>query len=199
MNRIPRSRTISVCITGLTTLVALFLLVDRGGLIAVGTLILGIALLGKLWLKPSRLDPALSVGLAAIPALTWVATFYYVISTWETGEVVELAIDTGGGIHTARVWVLDIGAHPTIYYDAEPEVAQSLLAGTPLQFTRAGEVSTRIPDAVRAELLPEEQAKRVFEAMEAKYGERVSAADIYYLMLGRPGDRVAVVASLAGA
>jgi hypothetical protein len=191
-----KSRRIAVFIAGLTTVVALILLVDRGGLIAWGALFIGVALLAKIWLKPSKLDPVLSVGLATIPVLAWVGTLYYVISTWESGEVVELAIDTGNGAHTARLWVLDIGAYPLVYYDAEPEVAKSLLAGKPLQFTRAGEVSTRIPKATQVDALPEDEANLILEAMGTKYGDRNSAAEIYYSMLGRSRDRVAVVANL---
>jgi hypothetical protein len=193
---ILNSRSVAVFIAALTAVIAVILLIDRGGLIACGTLAIGIALLAKIWLKPSDHDLALSIGMVTIPVLAWVGTFYYVISTWETGEVVELYIDTDSGDHTARVWVLDIGTYPLVYYDAESEVAKSLLAGKPLQLTRAGEVSTRIPKATRIDVLPEAESNLIFEAMENKYGDRVGAADIYYLMLGRSRDRVAVVAKL---
>lgn len=191
-----KSRRIAFLIAGLTTVAALMLVVDRSGLIAWGTFLIGVALLAKIWLRPSGRDVGLSVGLAVIPVLGWIGTFYYVIATWESGEVVELTIDTGNGTHTARVWVLDVRGYPVVYYDAEREVANALLAGRPLQFTRAGEVSTRIPSATRIEALPEDEANLILEAMGAKYGERMAAADIYYLMLGRSRDRVAVVADL---
>lgn len=192
----PGSRPMALLIAGTITVAALLLAIDRSGLIAWATLVFGIALLIKIWLKPSRSDPGLGLGLAAVATLAWAGTFHYVISTWESGEVVELAIDTDSGTHTARVWALDMGEDPVIYYDAGEEAAESLLAGRPLQITRGGEVSTRIPDAKRVEELPEAEANRVFEAMVAKYGDRVDAADIYYLMLGRAGDRIAVVARL---
>jgi len=70
------------------------------------------------------------------------------------------------------------------------------LAGEPLRLTRAEDVSIRIPIATRVEALDQEQTKRIFEAMGAKYGDRMGAADVYYLMLGRSRDRIAVVASL---
>jgi hypothetical protein len=50
--------------------------------------------------------------------------------------------------------------------------------------------------ATQADELPEEDANRVFAAMASKYAERVNAADIYYLMLGRSRDRIALVATL---
>lgn len=191
-----KSRRIAFFIAGLSTVVALILVVDRGGLIAWGALVIGVALLVKVWLKPSKLDLGLTVGLVTIPVLAWFGTFYYVISRWESGEVVELAIDTSNGAHTVRLWVLDIGAYPTVYYDAEPEVAKSLLAGKPLKFTRAGEVSTRIPKTTKVDALPEDEANLVLEAMETKYGDRNGAAVLYYALLGTPRDRVPVVVNL---
>ncbi len=190
------SRTITAFVACLTALAALLVVIDRGGLIGWAALVFSIALLAKLWLKPSGLDLGLGLALAVIPAAAWIATFYYVINTWETGEVVELVIDTGNGPHTARLWVLDIGADPTVYYDADPQAAASLLAGKPLQFTRAGEVSTRIPQATRVDELPEDTANQVLDAMQTKYGDRNDAATVYYLMLGRSADRVALVADL---
>ncbi len=192
----PKSQAISLFIASGIIAGALILIVDRGGVIAWGALPIGVALLAKIRLKPSGVDLGLSIGLAAVPVLAWVGTLYYVISTWETGEVVELVINTGSGTQTARVWVLDIGAAPLVYYDAQQEVAESLLAGKPLQLNRAGEVSTRIPEATQVNDLPADQADLIFEAMESKYGDRVGAADIYYGMLGRSQDRIAVVASL---
>lgn len=186
----------SLFLSGLMVMTGLVLLVDRGGLIAWGLFASGAFLLVKSRVRPARLDPAFGVAIAAVMALAWAGTFYYVITTWETGEVVELAIDTDDGIHKARVWVLDAQADPVVYYDAPPEAAEALLAGRPLQFTRAGQVSTRIPDATDVEALPESEANRIFDAMISKYGDRVGAADIYYLMLGRSRDRIAVVARL---
>jgi hypothetical protein len=92
--------------------------------------------------------------------------------------------------------VLDIDAQPVIYYDAPTEAANSLLAGKPLQFTRGTKTTSRIPVATQADELPEEDANRVFAAMASKYAERVNAADIYYLKLGRSRDRIALVATL---
>ena len=193
---ILKSRVFAAFIAGLIITIALVLLIDRGGLIAWSALFIGLALLAKIWFKPTSRDLALSVGLASIPVLAWIGTFNYVISTWESGEVVELAIDTSEGVHTARLWVLDIGEHPLVYYDAEPVAAKSLLAGKRLQFTRASEISTRIPKATHVDALPEAEANLILEAMGTKYGDRNDAANIYYLMLGRSADRVALVATL---
>lgn len=191
-----KSRGIAVFIAGLATLAALYLVVDRGGLIAWGTLVLGGALLAKVWLKPSKSDTAWCVAMAIVPALAWAGTFYYVIATYESGEVVELAIDVGSDTHTARVWVLEMGADAVVYYETDPVVAESLLSGKPLQLTRAGETSTRIPHAELLDAIPEDEADRILEVMSAKYGDRMTAVSVYYAMLGSPRDRVAVVVTL---
>ena len=96
-----------------------------------------------------------------------------------------------------RLWVLDIEAEPIVYYDADPEVAESLLTGKPVQFARAGEVSTRVPKATRVDALPQDEANEILEAMEAKYGALNGAATMYFAMLGRSRDRVAVIVNLA--
>ena len=189
-------RKITVLIAGITTAAALWLVIERGGLIAWTALVVGALLLAKIALRPSSLDLRISLGIAAVFLVAWFATRAYVIATWESGEVVELTVDTARGPHTARLWVLDIGTDTTIYYDAEPHVAAALLAGKPLRFSRAGQVSTRIPDAVPADAVAQDRANVILEAMAAKYGERNGAATIYFALLGRARDRVAVIADL---
>lgn len=191
-----QSRTIAGFIAVLTLVAALVVVVDRGGLLAWSALFLGAALFAKIWRKPSKRDLMLSIGLATFSILAWVGVLYYVISTYESGEVVELAIDTKNGTHTARLWVLEVGPDPVVYYDAEPQIAESLLAGKPLQFTRGGEVSIRKPEAKPIDALSEADASQLLEAMENKYGNRTLAYEVYYLMLGVPRDRISVVASL---
>lgn len=190
------TRIVTALLAGLIVAVGLILVIDRSGIIAWLALLAGGALLAKALIKPGPRDLLLTLGTAVVLVAAWVGTFYYVISTWETGEVVELDIQTNDGTHTARVWVLDLESDPTIYYDAPSLAANALLAGKPLQFTRAGETTTRIPEARVADELPEAEANRVFEAMLEKYGDRNQVTDIYYLMLGRSADQVGVVARL---
>lgn len=192
-------RAIALFVASATVLGGLILLVERGGAIAWSASIFGIALLVKIWRKPARRDLVLSLGLAGISILTWLGTHYYVITTWESGEVVELTIHTEQAPHTVRLWVLELGSEPVVYYDAEPQVANSLLAGKPVQFSRGGEVSSRIPQATRVDALQEAEANEVLEAMNAKYGARNNAAFIYYALLGRARDRVALVVKLVEA
>ena len=193
------SRTIAVFIAGLTSIIALLLLINRGGLIAWCALIFSVALLAKIHLRHSDLDLGISIGLATIPVIMWYMTLYYVISTYESGEVVELDIDTENGTHAARLWVLEIDNELLVYYDAEPDVANALFDGRPLRFTRDGKESARIPEATRADSLSDDDAESIASAMNTKYGRRVFASSVYYLVLGRPRDRIALVVKLLDA
>lgn len=190
------SRAIAACISGFTGIVALTLVIDRGGLIAWSVFIVSVIFFYRFHLKPSRLDLGMSIGLALFSLLAWIGTFYYVITTYESGEVVELDIHTENELRTARLWVFEIGAELVVYIDAVPDVANSLLAGRPLQLRREGQVSTRIPRASQIELLAEENANLVMAAMETKYQDRMTASTVYYLFLGRPRDRIALVVEL---
>ena len=192
-----RTQRIALGVTGFTAALALFLAIDRGGLFAWSLLLASTGLLIKIRLKPSKRDLALSIGLATGAGLIWASVLYYVISTYESGEVVELAIQTHQGTHSARLWVLDIGTKLVVYYDAEPHVAKSLLSGQPAQLTRAGTTSTCTPQANPVDALPKAEAERLLAVMETKYGNRMKAADVYYLVLGRPRDRAALVVSCA--
>ena len=175
---------------------ALYLTVTRGGIIAWTSLILALGLGLKAWFRPKTVDVALACTLGIASLAAWIGTQQYVIATWESGEVVELTMQTSQGSHTARLWVLDIGSNPIVYYDAPPAAADALLAGQPVVFTRAGESSSRIPLATPVEALPEEESSRVLETMNTKYGDRNDAAFIYFALLGRARDRVALVVEL---
>ena len=190
------SSRIAAFVAGLTVIIALLLIVERGGLIAWLGFIVGVGLLAKIWFKPSKRDVTFGAVLLATTGLLWVGTHQYVIRTWESGEVVELKFETSKGQHTARLWVMDIDGDPVVYFDAPPEAAESLLAGNPVQFERAGQVSTRTPNATRVDQIPEVEGNSILEAMETKYGDKNNAAIVYYALLGSPRDRISLVARM---
>lgn len=186
-------RLIAAAVVALTLIGACLLLIDRGGLIAWVALVLGALLAVKIWVRSSRHDPVLSIGLALAATMLWVGVFYVVIATYESGEVVELTIETDTGSRSVSLWVMEQGTTELAYYDADPAAAASLLAGKPLQFTRGGETSLRVPSTRLAESLTDVEASEVFELMRTKYGDRMRAADLYYLLLGVPRDRQALI------
>jgi len=192
----PTKQKLALTLAGLTTVVALLLIVERGGAIAWATGFFGALLFIKCWRKPAPKDLWLGLTLASVAVLAWIGVFYYVISTYESGEVVELVVDTSDGDRAVRLWVLDVDGKELVYYDAVPEVAESLLAGKPLNFTRGEIVSQRLPKARLAESLPETEANALLEVMSEKYGDRMAASTIYYVMLASPRDRVSLVVDL---
>ncbi len=191
-----KTTTIALAMIACVLLAAGFLIAVRGGLIAWVSGFAGMLLLAKLRWRPSRRDAAYAVALFGLSTLAWVGTFYYVISTYESGEVVELTIDERGVKQTVRLWVMDLPGAPVVYIDAEPELAESLLAGKPVRFTRAGITSMRVPEATLIDEMSGIEADAVLQAMADKYGSRMAAVDLYYGLLGRPRNRLALVVRL---
>lgn len=188
---------IASILAALIALVGGALVVERGGLLAWIGLAVGLALLIKIYLRPSAVDLALSIGTAAVWALTWAGTAWFVFSTWESGEVVELSVETHDGIHTARVWALDEVDSLVLYYDAEPEIADALISGNPIRVQRQDQI-VRLGDvvAIPVEDMPEDELNRLYGLMIDKYGDRNVATDVFYGLLGRSRDRVAVVVTI---
>ncbi len=166
---------------------------DRGGVLAWTGVLVGVVLLVKLFALPSRWDVRVCLTAMLLWGVAWAGTLYYVRSTWESGEVVELVIDLPSGTHAARVWVLDSGDTSLIYYDAPPAVADALLSGRPVRFTRGGVMSVRQPQARRVAEVSAQEANAIFALMTDKYGDRNAATDVYYAFLGRSRSRVPIV------
>lgn len=193
-----RRRAIAIAVAVFIAGAGMLLVVERGGALAWAGLMLGLALLAKAWVRPSPMDVRVAFGVATIFALTWFGTLYYVVSTWESGEVVQLMIDTPDGPHTARVWIFDSEGSSFVIYDAEPEVAEILMAGKPVRLLRAGQQSVRQVEAMPIERVPPETMNRIDGQMHEKYGHRNVATDVYYRMLGRSRDRIVLVVRLTG-
>ncbi|MCP5181931.1 MAG: hypothetical protein H6994_18705 [Pseudomonadales bacterium] len=188
--------TVARWMSGVVLLAALFFIATRGGLIAWVTGVAALVLLAQQRWRPSRWDLGRSIALGGLATMAWVGAWYYVITTYESGEVVELAVDTEDGTRAVRLWVMALPDAPAVYIDAEPGIAESLLAGKPVRLTRAGVTSTRVPRTKRVDGMSDGEADVVYQAMANKYGQRMTASDLYYILLGRPHDRVALLVSL---
>lgn len=188
------SRLIAVAVASSMVIAAVLLVVDRGGLLAWSGAVLGALLLLKVLLRPSPRDVLLSVATLGVWAVSWGAAWAYVVSTWESGEVVQIEV-AGGDI--ARVWVLDTSDGPLMYYEAPPDVANRLLAGAPLSMTRNGQVQNECANASRVEELPEEQVQDLLSQLEEKYEGRNTATAVFYAVLGVQRDRVGMLIRLA--
>lgn len=188
------SRVIVAVIASLLLAVGIFLIYERGGILTWLGLILGSTLLLKSWLWPARRDLPLCLALAASWLLAWPAIFYYVISTWETGEVVALTIETPQGDYRARTWILEETNVSILYYDASTAAANALFSNSPIEVLRGGQpLSFDRYEANRIDDMPPDKVERLFALMLDKYGERNAATDFYYGFLGRSRDRIGVV------
>lgn len=190
-------RVLSIVIAALLTALGAALAFDRGGWLAWLALVAGAVLLVKAALRPSPRDPWSCGGTALLWTVLWLGTYYYVISNWESGEVVELDIASTDGERTVRVWVVELAGAPTVYYDAEPELADALLSGAPVTLRRGGDVSVVRPRAAAADEVPGETAAAFEAAMERKYAPRTRATTVYYALLGRSRDRIGLLIDLS--
>lgn len=173
------------------------LIYQRSGILSWLGLALGAGLFLKVIVRPSKQDLWLCLVLPALWCAAWAAIFYYVIYTWEAGEVVELSVELPTGTHTARTWIMERPEALLIYYDAPSKAAEVLVAGGALAVTRGGE---SLPfdrySAVLADSMPQDEADQVLALMAAQYGDKNDAADIFYGFLGRARDRAGVVVTI---
>lgn len=188
------SDAVATGITFLLMAAAAVLIYQRGGGLAWLGLLLGAGLLAKIRIRPSSVDLFLVLAIAITWTFAWAGVFYYVISTWETGEVVELTIETPEGEHSARTWILEEPGALILYYDAPGEVAGALVSGADVSILRGDEpLSFSRYSALQVDDMPEEEVSRLFGLMSRKYGERNAATDVFYGFLGRSRDRVGIV------
>jgi len=170
-----------------------YLVFQRGGILAWSGAVAALLLYAKHSLRPSRTDSLASLGVTLLWVVAWVVTWDYVRSTWESGEVVEIGIQVPGGIHKARVWVLDLDGDPVVYYDAPSRVGDELLADAPMTIIRDEKSIAGCSDATRVDDLSEEEVAVVFSLMEDKYQERNRATAIFYSVLGVERDRIGLL------
>lgn len=196
MNK-PLNSRIAIGIASMLLIAGIILIYERNGVLAWLSLILGAGIILKAWYRPSNLDLPLAIATPLVIAAAWGNIFYYVISTWETGDVVELNIQTSEGSHIARTWILEEPEALVLYYDAPGLIANALTNGASLQVTRNGnELNFDSYTATREDEMTSGEIDHVFNLMSEKYGDRVDAADIFYGFLGRASDKVGVVIRL---
>lgn len=196
MSRQRQFALVSVGVLIVFIVLAFSLVLYRGGVIAWLALVWGVLLLIKVLWWPGRSDVPNAAALVFMFGASWIGTWYFVIQTYESAEVVELSFKTANRSRTARLWVMDVDAETYVYFDADPEAAAALMSGTQVQFSRGPKVSRRIPQAVAEDDVNQAQADLILGAMEAKYAERMLAVDLYYGLLGRPRNRVGLLIRL---
>ena len=186
-------RSIAVCLAAALFVAGGFAAFDRGGLLAWIGVLLGALLLLKAWRRPSPKDAVLALAALGLWLVGWAATWQYVMSTWESGEVVQIEVEGG---HVARLWVLELNGEPHMYYDAPPEIARQLLAGAALSVERGGQIRQGCASAERVDDLPEARMQEALGLMEAKYADQNMATNVFYVVLGGRRDRVGLLMKL---
>lgn len=190
--RDPLARIASVLLLA----VGLGLGVYRGGVLSWLGAALGLVLLAKSLLKPSPKNFVIAGTVATLWLLCWPAIFYYVLSVWERGEVVELSIEAGDATHRVRTWILDDAGTPLVFYDAPGSVSQAWLDAEHIQVRRGSVTDIFAASVVPASRLSEDEVARVFALAEQDYGELNYATQIRYGALGRSPDRVLLIIRL---
>jgi hypothetical protein len=185
----------SVVILGGVVLVSTYFVLARGGWLAwCGAIFgcLGFAVISRL---PDRLKLWCSIAILLSLGFSWLVTTYYVYSTWESGEVIEIEIAAEDYRKTVRTWVVDHDGTPFVAYDADPTAARVLKSVQVLNVTRSGKSYVSSPEVF---LTDEAEADviAVFGQFSEKYGELTEATAIYYSLLGRNRDQVSLIIKL---
>jgi len=190
------NRLVALSVAVLLLVASIFIILQRGGTLAWSGAVVALLLMVKAWIWSSSRDAQLTVFVLAFWGLSWVAIWQYVKSVWESGEVVEITVDTPSGPHAARVWVLDVDGEPTMYYDAPPVIAQQLLKGAAVTMTRNGTEVDGCANASRVSDLSQDVVAAFSLRMEEKYQARNNATGIFYTFLGGRRDRIPILLRL---
>ncbi len=168
----------------------------RGGLVFWAALLMTAAWAVKTVMRPGGRDLAGVMSIGVLAAISWAGISAWVFSTWESVEVVTVAVPMEGGEQTVRTWIMDEREHPWIIYDADANVADALLAGANISVTRDGITTPYAVDvSLYDEMTPEESAP-LFDEYLAKYGEVDFINNVFYGLLGRKRGRVVLILEL---
>ena len=190
-------KLIAAIIAGLISLIGIVLIWQRGGIFAWIFSITGALLLIEIVIRSRTTMLKRTVVTACTLTALWLLTYGSIIGIWETGEVAELKIDTGIEEHQVRVWLLDVNDNIEIFYDAEPEAAESLLNEPKVSLVRNDQTLEFLKVEISTpETAPAEKMNQIFELWNEKYGSRNLATPIYSLMFGRAKDKVALILTL---
>jgi len=190
------NRLVASSVAVLLLVTSSFIILQRGGILAWSGAVVALLVIVKAWLWPSSRDAQLTVAVLAVWGLAWVAIWQYVKSVWESGEVVEIRVDSPSGSHVARVWVLDLDGEPAMYYDAPPNIAQQLLEGAAVTMTRNGTEVDGCANTSRVSDLSQDVVAAFSVRMEEKYQARNNATGIFYTFLGGRRDRIPILLRL---
>lgn len=183
-----------IIIAALAIAIAGYFAITRGGLVAYGALVLFAVVLAKCLLAAGKWDLRLSIGALVVTIAALGASIALVYTTWESGEVIELRINTDTGIHSVRTWIMDDDGVPTVIYDLDPFVLEQMTRHPEVSVTRRGTVRGYRAQAVTLGQADADLVERISRLMDVKYRDETWATDVFYIMLGREAGReVAII------
>lgn len=173
-------KTIAVSTFSLLLLISLYLVYQRTGLLPiVGAALGGLGLALTAFLQGKKLAYSL-IGIVLAVVMAWTGSIYFVFSTWESGEVVEIQFDDN---IVVRTWVVEEGGQEVVIYDCPPEWTSQVAGSTSVTVQRGSEqylADLRVVDAG----MGSDELNKVYALYEEKYTSQSRATEIYYLMIG---------------
>ena len=170
-------KTIAISLRAATLIGSIFMSVERVGALPY----LGILLGGILTLKLSSTRLfyyALSTSF--VVALSWGASFYYVFSTWESGDVVQISLDDRTSF---RTWVVEHEGQEVVIYDCPPQHLSAVQKSRRVTLKRHDQEYSAEFSAVPV-TQDSKQLIDVYALYEAKYAAQSRATEAYYLLIG---------------
>ncbi|MFP6806826.1 MAG: hypothetical protein VB957_06550 [Pseudomonadales bacterium] len=185
----PNSYQITSLGLFLTMVIAsIFVALDRGGWLAWSGILLGcIGIILSMVLR-KRGSIYCFIGFFAVITSAWCGVAYYVYSSWELGEVIDISITRGNSEKSFRTWIVDHAGIAAVVYDADPETAEVLASIETVTVVRQGSKHLLSLRVIPEHRMAAEELNEIYRLFEEKYHELNPATDIYYLMMGRPKD-----------
>lgn len=184
------SRTAATFLFVLLLLGSLFLVYEREGLLAWGSALLGGLGLALMSVLHGRRSLYCLVTIYAVVGICWAGSIYYVYSSWESGEVLQIQLEDGV---TFRTWVVDSGGQEIVIYECPPENQAMVEAGSLVTLQRGEDRYEADMRAVAVDFSSEELAN-IYALYEEKYAKQSEATDMYYLLIGpRRGSQLYVL------
>ena len=174
------STTIAYCLAGLLLGLSLYVAYERTGLLPWVGAGFGIAGLIVTALASKKAALSFSVVSVFIVIASWGGSAWFVFSTWESGEVVEIQFEPETSI---RTWVIDANGEEIVLYDAPPENIALLEAISQVTVTR-GRETYQADIRAEQEGMDSPALAQIFGLYEEKYAAQSTATNVYYVTIG---------------
>ncbi len=183
-------KTAAIFLFVLLMLGSLFLAYQREGLLPwISVLLSGVGL-ALMTVLTGRRSLYCFVLVSGLVGSGWAGITYYVYSTWESGEVVEIQLQNDV---IFRTWVVESGGQEIVIYDCPPVYQDIVEASNSASLHRGNERYGADLRAVPVKL-DSEELSNIYALYEEKYADQSRATEMYYLFIGpRRGSQIYVL------